>query len=312
MSLSRTTINQILLMAAGALIFGLILLVVGRFNQGDDIERELAARAGRLQITAQMRLDLASASEAEKSAVLASTDQDSLKFANQARTAAAAVENERKELGALLEVSNLPLEKNIFAQFSQAFVEFQRVDADLLELAVKNTNIKAYNLTFGPAARAIRDFDQALSRLAKINAESSQTSEATFLALSAQANALRIQALLPPHIAEASDQKMDELEAEMSGKEKEITADLDVLSKLAQIKGSDELDRAKSAYAVFQELKARVIALSRENSNVRSLSLSLDKKRKVMIACQEALEALQKLIQEEPLKGVTYTPIKPR
>ena len=40
-------------------------------------------------------------------------------------------------------------------------------------------------------------------------------------------------------------------------------------------------------------LNAQIIALSRRNTNVRSLALSLDQKRKLTGPCEETLHALQ-------------------
>ncbi len=51
---------------------------------------------------------------------------------------------------------------------------------------------------------------------------------------------------------------------------------------------------------------------SRENTNVRSLALSLNQK-KAMILSQDALNALRQAILEEPIAGVTYgRPPSPR
>ena len=60
----------------------------------------------------------------------------------------------------------------------------------------------------------------------------------------------------------------------------------------------------------FSEIKAQIIKLSRENTNVRSLAISLNQKRKVMLMCQDALAALEQAIQQEPIAGVTdQTPV---
>ena len=166
-----------------------------------------------MDLVARMRLTLASASEAEKSAVLAVTDQDSQTFADQAHAATAEVERERKELGELLAAGGTQGEKDLLAQFSKVFTDLQHIDNELLGLAVKNTNIKAYSLAFGPAADALKEMDTALSRLVAKSAGSPEAGNVALFAFGAQTAALRIQTLLAPHIAEESDKKMDELEA---------------------------------------------------------------------------------------------------
>jgi hypothetical protein len=77
--------------------------------------------------------------------------------------------------------------------------------------------------------------------------------------------------------------------------------------------GDTDLATATSAYARFSEVRAKIIPLSRENTNVRSLAISLDQKRKVMFLCQDALASLEQAISEEPIPGVNYgTPTNPR
>jgi hypothetical protein len=64
-----------------------------------------------------------------------------------------------------------------------------------------------------------------------------------------------------------------------------------------------------SRYAKFNEIKAQIIKLSRENTNVRSVALSLNQKRKAMLMCQDALAALEQAIQQEP---IARAPVSPR
>ena len=260
-----------------------------------------------------MQVALASAAEAEKSAVLAVTDQDSQTFADQARAATAEVERERQELGKLLATGGTQREKDLLAPFSDAFVALQRIDDEVLRLAVKNTNLKAYALLFGPAADALAELDAALSKVVAKRAESSDARRVLLLTSDARIGALRIQILLAPHIAEETDARMDQLEATMAKEETQVRKGLDVLATLTSLRGDADLATAASSFVRYRELEARILALSRENTNVRSLALSLNQKRKATILCLDALSALKQAVLEEPIAGVTYgRPPSPR
>jgi hypothetical protein len=217
----------------------------------------------------------------------------------------AEVDKERTELAELL-ASGTPEEKESFEQFSKRFLDFQRVDGELLALAVKNTNLKAYNLAFGPAAGAIKEMDSALSKVITKSAAWPDAMAIASLAFAAQASALRVQALLAPHIAEETDARMDEMEAQMTAEDRVVVKDLDDLATFPNLKGDSDLAAAVASYKRFAELRTQILALSRENTNVRSLALSLNQKRKVMTVCQDALAALRAAILVEPIPGVDY------
>ena len=297
-------IKEFIWMVTGVVIFLAIMFVVLYFRTGQSPAEQLVFKAKRADLASQMRLKLASASEAEKSAVLAVTDQDSQIFADQALAATAGVEQERKELGDLLAAGGTKGEKDLLVQFSKAFTDFQHIDNDLLGLAVKNTNIKAYSLAFGPATDALKEMDTALSKLVAKSVGSPEAGNVTLLAFGAQTAALRIEILLAPHIAEESDKKMDELEVLMTNEDQQVRKDLDGLASLQKLRGDPDLEMAASDYARFSEVRGRILALSRENTNVRSLAMSLGQKRKVSFLCQDLLSVLQQAIQDEPISGV--------
>jgi len=300
-------------MTAGAVMLSLLFLGVFHFYQKQNPAEELAFKAGRVDLVSRMQLALASASEAEKRAVLSVADLESQTFAGQARMATAEVEQARRALSKLLKTGGTQGEKDLFNQFSDLFIEFQRIDNELLDLAVKNTNIKAYNLAYGPAAAALEEMNAALSRLIAANADSPREKQVMHLAYSAEISSLHIQTLIPPHIAEESDQKMDEMEARMAKEHMQIRKNLDELSALPVLKRNIDLAAAISSYARFGKIKAQIIVLSRENTNVKSLSISLNQKHKVMLLCQDVLNKLQQAILEEPIAGVTYgRPARPR
>ena len=76
---------------------------------------------------------------------------------------------------------------------------------------------------------------------------------------------------------------MDAMETRMTKDDQEVHKDLDGLAALSVFNGDTDLATAISAYARFSEVRAKIIPLSRENTNVRSLAISLNQKRKVML-----------------------------
>jgi hypothetical protein len=305
---NRPSMKDALWVAAGAVAMLLFILAMLHFRDNRDATTELAFKARRVDLVGLMQLDLASASEAEKSAVLSATDADSQSFADQSRAASAKVEDERLELQDLLAAGGTQAERGSLARFTTTFAEFERIDRDLLALAVKNTNVKAYSLAFGPAAGALEEMGTALDVLVSQNADSPRAKEVMLLAFGAEIGALHIQSLLPPHIAEESDQKMDELEASMATEDVAVRKSLSRLSTLPQLGQDAELETVTARYADFSRIRTQILALSRENTNVRSLSISLNQKRKVMLECLAALDALQQSILAEPIAGTTYGP----
>ncbi len=91
------------------------------------------------------------------------------------------------------------------------------------------------------------------------------------LAGEAESGALRIQALLPAHISEESDQKMDAMESSMTAEDRQVRKNLDELVVLVDPTESGDLHAAVAAYTRFNELRKQILEFSRENTNVRSL-----------------------------------------
>src|SRR5262249_31899147 len=147
-----------------------LMLVVMHF--GKQTVAQFAEKTQKAQLAESMRRDLAAASEAEKSAVLAITDQDSQVFADEARRANAKVESSRKQLGGLLEHGGTAHERELLEQFGKKFGELETIDAEVLKLAVQNTNLKASALASGPALAAIQQMSRALDKLIADNAHS--------------------------------------------------------------------------------------------------------------------------------------------
>ena len=91
----------------------------------------------------------------------------------------------------------------------------------------------------------------------------------------------------------------------MAREDRQVHADLASLRALPKLGGDPDVATAEAAFARFSDLKLRILALSRENTNVRSLSLSLNERRRTLALCQAALANLQDAIRHEPVAGLT-------
>jgi hypothetical protein len=250
----------------------------------------------KLQLLQTISRDLLAAAEAEKSAVMADTDEASQAFAEQSMQASQNVEKARRELAPLL--AGKHKEAELFQEFSRCWDTLQEIDREVLSLAVQNTNLKALRLSFVPAAEAMQSLQEALNSLMDAASASPDAVRITRLAARAVMGALNMYTLQAPHIAESTVPRMDEMEAVMQSLDTQVTDALQSLQGLVDEPGKPFLEAAQASYKDFQNLNAEIVDLSRQNSNVRSFTLSLGQKRKTTARCQDVLTALQEAVQE--------------
>ena len=220
--------------------------------------------------------------EAEKSAVLATTDEESVRFADESRRAAARVEQVLPVLRALVAVDSREVEAQRLEAFATAWAAVAAIDARLLPLAVANTNLQAAHLSTHQAAEALG----TLVSLLQARAAEERDPDRLRVLARAEVAALTIQTLHPPHIASPSDPEMADLEARITGLAQVVDGVL-----AAPPEGRWRTD-ALRAWREYQALTAEVLRLSRENTNVRSFALSVHEKREASTACDAALQAL--------------------
>ena len=88
--------------------------------------------------------------------------------------------------------------------------------------------------------------------------------------------------------------------------EQDLNEALKSLAELSGIVGKESgeaLLRANTAFSDFLEVTAKVIILSRQNSNVKSLELSLGRKRKTAAQCDEILSTFQNIAHDRTFKA---------
>ncbi len=249
-------------------------------------------------LAADLHVQFVKATNASDRAVMAETDEESVAFAHEAERATQVAGGDVEALATRLQSLRYQNEASLLQQFSAHFADYQKLDRSVLALAVENTNLKAQRLSFGPvqaAANAFRDSLDAVAHAAA--AKNSCRTEA--LVSRAELAVREIQVLQAPHIAEPDDAAMAHLEAEMSRRETDASAATTALAQLAEPKTKPTVAAAVAALARFKELSGQLIALSRRNTNVRSLALALRQKPALMAACETSLTALESALAKE-------------
>ena len=262
---------------------------------------QIALKAKRIELVHAVRIALAGVSEAQNSAVMSSADEDRRYFVAQAQAASSDLDHNLEDLKNALTAHRNQQQLELLSRVEEALREFDRLDKVLLDLAVQNSNRRAYALAIGPATKALEEMEAVLSRIVTAHDDATDENNRQILRLAngARISALHIRVLLLPHIAEEQDQTMDELEAQIAREDRGVVQSLESLSELLKPNDTSDIEKARSLYAEFDKLRGQIITLSRENTNVRSLSLSLNEKRQAMLAVQDSLAALQHAIESE-------------
>jgi hypothetical protein len=253
------------------------------------------------RLVSEMQARFTQASDASDRAVMAETDEESLKFAHDAEAATTGVNAALPELQRRL--SGLAYDTaDLLTRFQERFARYQALDREILALAVQNTNLKAQRLLFGPIGQAANDFSSALRALAAA-APASSACRVNDAVARAELAVREIQVLQAPHIAEAKDAEMDRLEQNMASRRSSARQALESLEHDARPPSRSALDAAKAALDAFEALSRDLIRLSRKNTNVRSLELAMRQKTVLGAACDEVLRALQDMLASQSFTG---------
>ncbi len=250
-----------------------------------------------------MRIHLLEAIEAEKNAVLAITDDESEDFAAKARHATDNVEKNRKEMEAIILQDKLPQETEMINEFNSCWSQYRKLDETILALAVQNTNLKAQKVSSTQCNQEMARFEDSLGNLIHRKTNNRQCNNAVMLSYEALTASLKIFALHKPHIEEANDQAMDNIEQNIKSYDETAKKALNSLHNIPGLSENLDLNNADAAYKRFMTLTGEVLRLSRLNTNIKSVELSLGKKRLIASQCQENLASLQEAVQAQQSKA---------
>jgi hypothetical protein len=285
-------------MTLTVLVAGFVLALAGCRGDPNAAFTELAEAR---RLAADLRVQFSKSADASNRAVMADTDEASLVFAHEAEQTTQTVQGNVAALAPYLRNLGYPTEVRFLDEFAKRFAEYLTLDRSVLELAVENTNLKAQRLSFGPAREAADSFRGALETLSLRSKDRCRVESLVAKAVLAVRD---IQVLQAPHIAESDDAAMTRMETEMDGLE--ITAS-DALSRLSEFvdpKAQTQLAAALASLDRFKDVSRQIVTLSRRNSNVRSLALSLREKPVLTAACDDSLRSLEEALAKE---GFTAT-----
>jgi len=250
------------------------------------------------RLSAEMLAQFEKGLEAGNRAVMADTDEVSAAAVREVRQATQTLQSDSKTLADILTRLDYSAERTALQEFSSRLEELNALDREILDLAALDTNIKAQKLSFGTAQEAATRFTTALEPL-----RSGHDAPAHAIASDAVAAMRAIQTLEAPHIAEPQDAVMDRIEQQMRIEEATVRKSLAALSTMAN--GLAAARKASQEFDAFMGTHAEILKLSRHNSNVRSLALSLGKKRALAAACEERLVALQQMLANRDISSAT-------
>jgi hypothetical protein len=97
---------------------------------------------------------------------------------------------------------------------------------------------------------------------------------------------------------------MTRIETEMGSLETVASDAMNQISALVEPKAQPQLAVASASLERFKDVSRQIVALSRRNSNVRSLALTLREKPVLTAACDDSLRSLDEALAKE---GFTAT-----
>lgn len=282
-----------------------VLLLAVAATAGCDANSAFRQTTEAQRLAGDLLAKFSRAGDASNRAVMAQTDEVSQVLAHEAAQATLAVQTDSEALAPRLRELGFGEEMQLLDRFNKQFEEYRELDRTILGLAVENTNVKAQQLSLGASQEAADAFRSALERhVAELPAgRAADEWHVKALAATAVASVREIQVLQARHIPEPDEAAMSRLEARMAEEE---TASRNAVAMIAKLPGASSRTHLTSAMDALNRLDALnsdIRTLSRRNTNVRSLALSLGQKRGLTAACDATLRALNDSLRKRGPSG---------
>ncbi len=272
-----------------------------------------------VDLASSVRVKLLAAARAEKNAVISPDSQRTGAFARDA-------DKNRREVDALLPELQSVLgdsaaeDRQQLDEFKRAWEAFHEHQAQVLRLAVLNTNVLATQLVQGEIADRVDAVQRLLgavqTRLRRQDAANHNAADLAALRRAwnidslvdrALLSATQAVCLLHTHLDAEKDAEMNQLDSAIAEQLSGLSAALEEVKPLV-----DEIDRLEIGQAVMQipSLRKRIAEaqdLSRTNSNAKSAELTLTKTVELVDRCDGALDRLLKALHQRAEQGQIAT-----
>ena len=267
-------------------------LVVAISAAGCNVNRALEQVHEARQLSSDLSVQFTKAADASNLAVMSDTDAASTAFVKEAENRSAAVQKDIDALQPVLDRLGYAEESRLLGEFRSRFDEYRRLDRTILDLAVENSNFKAQALASGAARDAADAVSRALEGL-EPSSDSRESWQVKALAANVDARVREIEALQAHHIVTPDDETMTSLEKRMSAAEASARDSITHLHAAVRPASQAKVTAAGAALDRLVASNRQIIELSRRNTNLRSVALSLTEKRPAVAACEDRLHALQ-------------------
>jgi hypothetical protein len=271
---------------------GTVCILIAISAAGCNVNRALEQVHEARQLSSDLSVQFTKAADASNLAVMSDTDAASTAFVKEAENRSAAVQKDVDALQPVLDRLGYSEESRLLGEFRSRFDEYRRLDRTILDLAVENSNFKAQALASGTAREAADAVSRVLEGL-EPSSDSREGWHVKALAANVDARVHEIEALQAHHIVTPDDETMSSLEKRMSAAEASARHSIKRLYAAVRPASQAQVTTAGGALDRLVATNRQIIELSRRNTNLRSVALSLTEKRPVVAACEDRLHALQ-------------------
>jgi hypothetical protein len=272
-------------------------------RDGPLLARTLQAR----DLASGLSIELTEAVTAANRAVMADAHEKTNAFAQDAVRQVDAIDRDRARLKKLLQGLDYGDELRLLDTFDRSFARYRELDHEVLQLAVDSSNLKAQRLAFGTGAQAVDAMSASLARATNAVATVPNCGGWQLRALLSKtaADVRTLQTLEAPHIDAAEDEAMTALEQRMTALETSARASLEEANTISNRVTAvhQEVMVAQSEFGRFLAIHREILALSRRNSNVRSIELALGQHRLLAMECQGNVRALSEELQKRGFRA---------